>query len=75
MEVVSEPSVLVGTAAAHLQDDLSCRRSFARHRTQIYTPRDLLCLDENCIPNKITSSTVEENKCPDPQRYYLVIIV
>ena len=66
VEVVSEPSVLEGTAAAHLQDDLSSRRSFARHRTQIYSPRDLLCLDEKCTPNKSTSRTVEEKIGPDP---------
>ena len=74
MEVVSETSILAVTAAAHLQDDLSSRRSFARHRTQIYSPRDLLCLDEKCNPNKSTSRTVEEKKFPDPQHYYLVIM-
>ena len=58
VEVVSEPSVLVGTAAAHLQDDLSSRRSFARHRTLIYSPCDLLCLDEKCTLNKSTSGIV-----------------
>ena len=41
LEVVNEPSVLAGTAAAHFQDYLSSRRSFARHRTQIYSPREL----------------------------------
>ena len=73
VEVVSDPSVLAGTAEAHLQDDLSSRRSFARHITQIYSPLDLLCLDKTCTPNKSTSRTFEEKKVPDPQRYYLVI--
>ena len=72
---MSDLSVLLGTAAAHLQDYLSSRRSFACHRTQIYSPRDLLFLDENCTPNKSTSRKVEEKKGPDPQRYYLVITV
>ena len=73
--VVSDLSVLLGTAAAHLQDYLSSRRSFARHLTQIYLPHDLLCLDEKCTPNKITSKTAEEKKGPDSQWYYLVTIV
>ena len=75
MEVVCEPSVLEGTEAAHIQDYLLSRRYSPRHRTQIYSPRDLLCLDENFIPNKSKSRTVEEKKGPDPQRYYLVITV
>ena len=58
MEVVSEPSVLAGTAAAHLQDDLSFIRSFVRHLNKIYSSRDLLCLDEKCTLNKSTSGTV-----------------
>ena len=49
VEVVSEPSVLVGTEAAHLQYDLSSRRSFARYQTQIYSPLDLLRLDDSVI--------------------------
>ena len=74
VEVVSGKSLLSGTAAAHLQYNLSSRRIFARHRTKIYSPRDLLYLDEKCTPNKSTSRTVEEKKCLDPQQYYLVII-
>ena len=70
VEVVSEPSVLVGTEAAHLQYDLSSRRSFARYQTQIYSPLDLLRLDGQCNLNKTTSGTVQEKKVPDPQRYY-----
>ena len=58
VELVSDPSVLPGTAAANLQDYLSYRRSFERHHTQIYSPRDLLCLDEKCTLNKSTSVTV-----------------
>ena len=58
MEVVSEPSVLAGTAASHLQDDLSSKRSFACHCTKIYSPYDLLCLDEQCTLNKSTPGTV-----------------
>ena len=58
MEVVIEPLVLAETAAAHLQDDLSSRRSFASHRTQIYLPCDLLCLDEKCTMNNSTSGIV-----------------
>ena len=46
------------TAAAHLQDDLSSRRSFVSHRTIIYSPCDLLCLDEKCTLNKSTSGIV-----------------
>ena len=55
MEVVSEPSVFAETAAAHLQDGLSSRRSFTSHRTLTYSPCDLLCLDEKCTLNKSTS--------------------
>ena len=55
VEVVSEPSVLAGTAAAHLQNYLSSRRIFARHCTQIYPPCDFLCLYENFNLNKSTS--------------------
>ena len=58
MEVVSEPSVLSETAAARLQDDLSSRRSFASHHTLIYSPCDLLCLDEKCTLNKSASGIV-----------------
>ena len=58
VEVVSEPSVLSGTAAAHLQDDLSSRRSFSHHHNQIYSPRDLLCLDEKCTLSKSTSGKI-----------------
>ena len=58
MEVVSEPSVLAETTAAHLQDDLSYRRIFASHCTRIYSPCDLLCLDEKCTINNITSGIV-----------------
>ena len=58
VEVVSEPSVLAETAAAHLQDDLSSRRRFASNLTIIYSPCDLLCLDEKCSLNKITSRIV-----------------
>ena len=64
VEVVSEPSVLAVTAAVHIQDDLSFRRSFAHHHTKIHSPRDLLRLDEKCTPNKSTSSTFEEMKGP-----------
>ena len=56
VEVVSESSVLAGTAAAHLQDYLSYRRSFAHHFTQIYSPHDLLCF---CDPNTSVSKTFE----------------
>ena len=55
LEVVSETLVLAGTAAAQLRDDLSSRRSFSRHQNQIYSPCDLLCLDEKCTLNKSTS--------------------
>ena len=58
MEVVSDRSVLAGTAEAHPQDDLSSRKSVARHRTKIYSPHDFLCLEEKCNPNKSTSRTV-----------------
>ena len=57
MEVVSEPSDLEGTAAAHLQYYLSSRRIFSRHCTQIYSPSDVLYLDEKCTLNKSTSGT------------------
>ena len=59
MEVVSKPSVLAETEAAHLQDYLSSKRIFSRHHTNIYSPRDLLCLDEKCTPNKSTSIKFE----------------
>ena len=72
---MSETSVLTESAAEHLQDDLLSRRRFSLHHTQIYSPRDLFFLDENCTPNKGISMTFEENKGPDPQWYYLVIIV
>ena len=49
MEVVSEPLVLAGTAAAHLQDDLSSRMIYAHHRNQIYSPRDLICLEKSSL--------------------------
>ena len=75
MEVVSDPSVLARTAAAQLQDDLSFRRICARHRTQIYSPCDLICFDKQCTPNNSTSRKVEEKKGPDPKWYYLVITV
>ena len=55
VEVVSEPSFLAGTAAAHLQDNLTSRRIFASYCTQIYSLCDLLCLDEKCTVNKSTS--------------------
>ena len=58
MEIVSDPSVLAETAAAQLQDDLSSRRSFARNHTIIYSPCELLYLDEKCTLNKITSGIV-----------------
>ena len=45
VEVVSEPSVLSVTSAAHLQDDLSSRTSFAVNHTQMYSPCDLLCFE------------------------------
>ena len=58
MEVVSETSVLAETEAAHLQDDLLSKRSFASYRTLIYSPCDLLCLYEKCTLDKITSGIV-----------------
>ena len=58
MEVVLEPSVLEETAAAHHNDNLSYRRSFATHCTQIYGPGDLLCLYEMSTLNKSTSGIV-----------------
>ena len=58
LEVVSEPSVLAGTAATHLQYDLSYGRSFACHHNQIYSPRDLLFLDEKYTLNKSTLGKV-----------------
>ena len=69
LEVVIEPSFLLGTEVAHLQDYLSSSRSFSCHLTQIYLPRDLLCLDEKCTFNNSTSKTVEENKGPDSHWY------
>ena len=65
--VVSDISVLLDTAAAHFQDDLLSRRSFSRHHTQIYSPRELFYLDEMCTPNRSISRTFEENKGTDPQ--------
>ena len=58
MEALGEPSVLEETIAAHLQDDLSYRKSCAIHRNIIYSPCDLLCLDEKCTLNKSTSGIV-----------------
>ena len=58
MEVVIETSVLEQTAAAHLQDDLSSRRSFASHHTLIHSTCDLLYLHEKCNRNKSTSGIV-----------------
>ena len=58
MEVLSEPSVLEETVAAHIQDDLSSIRGFAIHQDLIYSPFDLLYLDEKCTFNKITSGIV-----------------
>ena len=58
VEVVSENSVLAGTAESHLQDDLSYRRSFACHRTQIYSPYYPLYLDEKYTLNKSTSGII-----------------
>ena len=58
VEVVIKPSVLAGTAAVHLQDDLSSIRRFSRHRTEIYSPRDLLSLDEKCTLNNSTPGKV-----------------
>ena len=55
MEVANEPSVLSETAEAHLKDDLSSIRSFASNCTLIYSPCDLVCLDEKCTLNKIKS--------------------
>ena len=55
MEVVIEPSFLAETVAAHIKDDLSSRRIFAIHLNTIYSPCDLLYLDEKCTLNKITS--------------------
>ena len=58
MEVVNEPSVLAETAVAHLQDNLSYRRSFASQRTLTYSPCDILCLYEKRTLNKSTSGIV-----------------
>ena len=58
MEVVSEPYILAETEAAHPQDDLSSRRIFASHRTLIYSPCDLLCLDEKFTLKKSSSGIV-----------------
>ena len=66
MEVAIEPSVLAETAVAHLQDDLSSRRSFASHHTIIYSPCDLLCLDEKCTLNKSTSGIVLRKERSQP---------
>ena len=66
MEVVNEPSVLAETAAAHLQDNLLSRKSFASHRTLIYSPCDLLCLDEKCTLNKSTSGIVLRKERSQP---------
>ena len=58
MEVVSEPLVLEETAAAHIQDDLLYRRSSASHRSLVYSPCDLLCLDGKCTLNNSTPGIV-----------------
>ena len=58
MEVFSEPSVLAETAAAHLKDSLSSKMSFASNQIIVYSPCDLLCLDEKCNLNKRTSGIV-----------------
>ena len=68
MEVVSAPSVLEETALEHLQDNLSSRRRFASHRTIIYSPYDLLCLDEKCTLNKSTSGIVLRKEKSRPQK-------
>ena len=72
MEVVIDPSVLIETVAAHPQDYLSSRRSFASHRTLIYSPYDLLCLDEKCNLNKSTSGIFFRKERSQP-RMVLVI--
>ena len=54
VDVVSDPSVLSGTAAAYLQIYVPYIKSFARHCTQIYLSRDLIWMDEKCTPNKST---------------------
>ena len=66
MEVVSETSVLSETAVAHLQYDLSSRRSFASHLNLTYLPCDLLCLDENCTLNKSTSDFFQRKERSQP---------
>ena len=66
MEILSEPSVLAETAAAHLQDELSSRRNFASHRTIIYSPRDFLCLDESFTLNKSTSDFFQRKERSRP---------
>ena len=57
VEVVSVTLVLEGTVAAHLKDDLLFSWSFSSYHTQISSPRDVLCSDEMCNPNKSTSRT------------------
>ena len=66
VEVVSEPSVLAGTAAAHFQDYLSSRRSFARHCTQIYSPSELFCLDEKFTSNKSYQGKLKKRRVQTP---------
>ena len=66
MEVVSETSVLAETAAAHLQDALSSRRMFASHFTLIYSPCDLLFLDEEFTMNKRTRGIVLRKERSQP---------
>ena len=66
MEVVSESSILAENAASYLQDDLSTRRSFAIHHNLIYSPCDLLCLDEKCILNKSPSGIILRKERSQP---------
>ena len=66
MEVVSDTSVLVETVLANYQYDLSSRRSFAIHRTLIYSPGNLLCLDEKSTMNKSTSGIVLRKEISRP---------
>ena len=66
MEVVSKSSVLAENAAAHIQDNLSFRRSFSSHCTIIYSPYDLICLDEKGTLNKSTSGIVLREKMSLP---------
>ena len=66
MEVLSEPSILTETAASHLTDDSSSRRSFAINRTLIYLLCNLFCLDEKCTLNKSTSGIVLRKESSRP---------